>query len=466
MAGAAVWAFGNAEISASEKKDDRPNVLFIMTDQQFSDAMSNRIGTEYINTPAMDSLAEHGMNFDRAYCANPICVPSRCSMFTGLYPHQTGVQHNSKTPSFDYKYQCMGKLFRDAGYDTGYVGKWHMNFSEKNSEAHGFDFLATIKGDGNKPEPAIKFLTQKRDKPFLFVFSLMNPHNICQWARGEALPDGAIGDPPAPADCPPKKDNRLPPKNECDIMTLMRKAYHNSRTFPVGDFDDDKWRQYIWAYYRMIEMVDGVMGKVLDALRESGQEENTLVIFVSDHGDCHGAHRFNQKTVFYDEAARVPCIVSFKGITKKGTSDKLVNTGIDLIPTMCDFAGIDIPKDLPGASLKQIAEGKNVSSWRKYTVVSNYMAQGAPVDGVTPSVKGRMVRSEDYKYCVYSQGKQRESLVDMKKDPGEKVNLATNPSYETVLKHHRNMLHQHAERYGDKLALELLDPAYESPPFG
>jgi arylsulfatase A-like enzyme len=272
------------------------------------------------------------------------------------------------------------------------------------------------------------------------VASFVNPHNICQWARGEALPDGAIGTPPPVDQCPPLRANHEPQKNEPDGVATMRKSYHNTKTFPVGNFDAKKWREYIWAYYRMIEKVDALIGQVLGPLRESGQEDRTVVVFLADHGDCQGAHRWNQKTVLYDEAARVPLIVSYKGVTKPGVSGRLAHTGVDLIPTLCAYAGIPAPEGLPGLSLKDTANGKGGKDPREYLVVSNKMVQGGPVDGRIPVLEGRMVRSRRYKYCIYSEGRRRESLVDMEKDPGEMENLAENSAYRDILESHRGML--------------------------
>ena len=454
--GLATLAMATGVWSGAAAKKRRPNILFIITDQQFADAMSCEIGDEYINTPAMDSLAATGMRFARAYCANPLCVPSRTSMFTGHYPHATGIQTNSKKGFDVEKFPLMGALFRDAGYDTGYTGKWHIPFDEKKKEVHGFDFIGKYTkgkdGDYARVAPGIEFIKTKRDKPFLLVVSCMNPHNICQWARGEALPDGAIGDPPPLNRCPPLKANHLPPKGETDIIALTRRSYQASRMFPVGDFDDKKWREYVWAYYRMVEMVDGEIGKVLAALRETGQEEDTLVLFLGDHGDCHGAHKWNQKTVFYDEASRVPFIISRKGVTKPGVSNRLAHTGVDLIPTFCDFAGIETPKGLPGLSLKKTALGRGGEDPREYLVISNKLVQGAPIDGHKPEPGGRMVRSQRYKYCAYDEGERRESLVDMEKDPGEMVNLAGSKKHRKVLEKHRQYLAEFSRKHGDDFA--------------
>lgn len=285
----------------------------------------------------------------------------------------------------------------------------------------------------------------------------MNPHNICQYARGEKLPDGPIGDDPPPEKCPPIVPNHLPPENETDIIADMRRSYQRSKMFPVSGFDENKWRQFRWAYYRMIELVDAQIGEVLGALRDSGQEEDTVVMFLSDHGDCHGAHQWNQKTVLYDESSRVPFIISHKGATKVATAEQLVQTGVDVLPTLCDYAGIAAPAGLPGRSLKGIANGAAPKAWRKYVVASTHLVQGEPLeDGAAPKPHGRMVRGERYKYCLYSEGRRRESLVDMIDDPGETVNLAGNPRLVNVLQQYRRNLKEHAEATGDSLALKLL----------
>ncbi|HXK60618.1 MAG TPA: sulfatase-like hydrolase/transferase [Acidobacteriota bacterium] len=433
----------------------RPNLLVIMTDQQFADAMSCVIGRRYIHTPHMDSLAATGMRFTRAYSANPLCVPARSSLFTGRFPHETGIQTNTSIKVDPERFPCMGRIFQAAGYETGFFGKWHMPFVKSRKEEHGFEVC--IEGPClYNGEPAAEFIRNRRDRPFLAVASFMNPHDICQWARGDELPGGPIGEPPEPDQCPPLKANALPPKNETDIMAHMRRAYQAHRLFPVGGFTDDKWRQMIWAYYRLVEKVDEQVGTVLEALRESGQEENTVVLFLSDHGECHGAHRWNQKTVFYDESSRVPLIIRQKGTTPTGTCDSLVHTGVDLIPTLCDFASLPIPDQLPGQSLRRDALGQANTRQRRFLVISNHMVQCEPVDGVLLQPEGRMVRSEQYKYCLYSLGERRESLVDMERDPGEMENLAGDPSARQILLQHREYLRSFAKKHGDQTALAML----------
>ena len=437
----------------------KPNILIIITDQQSSAAMSNRIGNQYLKTPNMDYLASHGITYTRAYCANPLCIPSRSSMFTGLYPHQVGIQANDSEKTLNsLSFQMMGTIFQKGGYETAYFGKWHLPYDLKNKDSHGFEWMSNNKSNGVDsliPEDAIGFLHRKHEKPFLMVTSFVDPHNICEWARGQKLPDGEVGVPPNAEDCPPLLANHAPSKNESDIVSLLRTSAHASPMFPVGNFDDAKWRQYLWAYYRMIEKTDGQIGKILDELRKSGIDKNTVIVFLADHGDSQGAHFLNQKTNFFEEVVNVPFIITLPGKSKPEVSRQLVQTGIDLIPTICDYAGIPVPAELPGLSARRIsAGGKNPD--RSFVVTSVKPIQGSPVNGVKPDPDGRMVRGERYKYWIYSQGTQRESLFDTKKDPGEMVNLATDPKYKSILLESRKLLATWCEKYNDSFAQYLI----------
>jgi arylsulfatase A-like enzyme len=465
-----------AERLAAGAGQRRPNVVFIMTDQQFADAMSCRMGRQYLHTPTMDALASGGMLFTRAYSANPLCMPLRASLFTGRYPHETRVTRNAlpKNGVDPKEFVCMGTYFRNAGYETAYSGKWHLCFDQKDANTHGFESVRSrIKDnhDAGVTDGAVQFLARKHDKPFLLVASFLNPHNICEWARRAAgreqkLTCGEIGEPPASDQLPPAPANLAPPRNEPDSMMLIRRACQvEDGLFPVGKFTAEDWRRQRWGYYRMIEKVDAEIGKVLEALRKTGQEDNTLIVFTSDHGECAGAHRFNQKTVFYEESARVPLIILWKGQTAAGTCDKLVNTGIDILPTLFECAGLAIPKKLPGRSLWPLALGNPASEWRDHVVVQNDMSQTGEVDGLRPTMEGRMVRTERYKYCIYSRGMQRESLVDLQADPGETNDLATDPKYRNVLLTHRGLLAQFAREHNDSLAAELLADNVKPIPF-
>ncbi len=499
--GVAAMARGMSAPAAS-----RPNIVVFLTDHTSNDALSCRIGSRYLHTPAMDSLAAQGTLFTNAYCANPLCMPSRTSLFTGRYPVETKIEENggmfggagrgrgamageggpvqpARPPASSRqpenldpaKYPTMGAIFRRAGYETVYSGKWYVAMPTDEA-ASGFRMLYTGgsggadrggpagRGDASSGRGAFTGEMQEKDElttlaamdflradahhdPFLLIVSLLNPHDICQWARGQGLPtDGAIGAPPAAAMCPPWRPNHSPQQNEPDIVSLMRRSYQATPTFPVGGFDEARWRQYLWAYYRLIEKADARIGQVLRALSESGQADNTLIACSADHGDCQGAHGWNQKTILYEEAAHVPLILSYPGVIRKGSSGRLVNTGIDLIPTLCDFASIPVPENLPGMSLRNTALGNQTRDPREYIVVSDRLAQGLSTD---PVPDGRMVRGQRYKYTVYNEGKTREALVDLEKDPGEMTNLAGDSASREVLVRYRKILSDWCHKYND-----------------
>jgi arylsulfatase A-like enzyme len=248
----------------------------------------------------------------------------------------------------------------------------------------------------------------------------------------------------------------LPPNhaigaNEPDVIRKVQAQYRD-RIYPTADWTPGKWRQYRWAYYRMIELVDRRIGEVLNALRSTGQEENTLVVFVSDHGDGDGAHHWNQKQVLYEETTRVPFIIAQKGRTRPGVVDQtqLVSTGLDIFPTLCDYAGVSATPELRGHSLRAIVETGEGNPLRHYVVTETEFGEFTntpPFQHTGPM--GRMVRSDKYKYVVYSEGSRQEQLFDMQNDPGEMANLAASSEHNGALNTHRRMLQKWAAETKD-----------------
>ncbi len=439
-------------------RTDRPNIVLIMTDQQFADAISCAMGREYIDTPNIDSLAASGTLFTKAYCANPLCVPNRTSVFTGRYPHEHGRQTNSTRAIDPEEFPNIGMVLRKAGYVTGYFGKWHLPYPFKKTTADKSGYDQTFDAlDCRIAAPTIEFIKKNKNRPFFVVFSLMNPHNICQYGRSEPLPDGEIGKVPAAEQCPPAPANQEKARNQSDALEAVwqarlraKRGKTGKRMFaPLEKWGPDDWRKYRWAYYRMVELADKEVGKVLSTLRRAGLEENTAVIFTSDHGDGIGAHRWAQKNMFYDETARIPMIVSQRGTTRPGKSEFLVNNGIDIMPTICDYAGAKIPGKCRGMSLRPIAEGRGPRKKREYVACSTHFVQDLTEDGKPIDLQGRMIRTGDFKYYIFDQGTQPEMLIDMKNDPGEMENLVGNPRYEKVLAAHREMFAKYKRDTGD-----------------
>ncbi len=436
-----------AAVAASKQ----PNILVILTDQQQA-GMLSCAGNPWLKTPAMDSLAANGTRFQRAYCVNPVCVPSRTGMFTGHTPARLGIEDNSATgkvriPAAIHE-QGIGSAFRKAGYETAYGGKVHVVGGVNKL---GFTALDAGSGDEGTAAACAAFLKQPREKPFLLVASFVNPHDICYFGKsgkkggGEVnaniahaqanvaaamkRPDGVSEEEFFAKHCPPLPSN-------FDLQQDAPDALQNED----GKWSQEQWLQYRWVYHRLTEQADREIGRVLQAMREAGLEENTLVVFTSDHGDMAGSHQHRNKSKFYEESAAVPLIVSLKGVTKPGLVDDkhLVSTGLDLIPTLCDFAGIKPPSDLLGRSVRTLAEGRPAGEWRPYVV--------------SETSGGRMLCTGRYKYCVYAKGERREQLVDLEKDPGEMKNLVADPAHAEKLASHRQLLREWVESNRDKIA--------------
>ena len=201
-------------------------------------------------------------------------------------------------------------------------------------------------------------------------------------------------------------------------------------------YDEREWRIYRWIYCRLTEQVDRHIGRLLDALNTNGLDDKTSVIFTSDHGDMDSCHRLASKGSFYEQSVSVPLLMRYNGtIPPNKTDEHLASSGLDILPTLCDYAGVVVPKHVQGKSLRSIAEGTQQEPWREFIVTENET--------------GRMLRSERIKYCVYRDGELRESLVDLHNDPGEMKNLATDAAHKTVLDKHRRLLRQWTESTGD-----------------
>ena len=428
----------------------KPNILYIFTDQQCADAMSCA-GNPYVRTPAMDRLAANGVRFDNAYCSYPLCVPSRMSMVTGRMPHEMEIFANCHPTERICPFPTLGTLFREAGYRTRWIGKWHLTIPEERAEEHGFTRIRYGDGygdtDARKTAETVDFLKECHEQPFFLVLSFNNPHDCCEWSRGDELKMGPLPDPPPPADLPPLPRNHCIPEGEPDMLRCF--AREQQRTFRAMEWDEMQARRYLWGYYRLVEMVDREVGRVLDAVSEAGLEDDTLIVFSSDHGDGAARHRWNQKWSLYDESARVPLIVAGRGVGRAGeVDDRLVSAGLDLLPTLCDYGGITVPDGLQGRSLRALIDDDGAADWRDRVVSETTLSMWAEV-GEDNWPKARMVRSDRYKYVAYDKGEIREQLLDMHGDSGETVNLAARPDHRRILARHRELLDDWCRKTSD-----------------
>jgi arylsulfatase A-like enzyme len=453
----------------SIKKDERPNILFIMTDQQSAHMMSCA-GNTWLKTPAMDELSASGIRFERSYATNAVCVPSRFSLQTGLMPSTIGMGRNEDSDlsqvTNDMISQSLGNLFKNAGYDTVYGGKVHLPNRMNDLTYSGYRNL-TNNSRQDLADACVRFIMEKHNQPFFLFASFINPHDICYMAINDYR--RSLGQKPIDNidsstcenllnqarknddlgtfinnHCPRLPDNHDIPKGEPECITNKYTEARAFRAYIRKNWSGEQWRLHRWAYCRLTEMVDAKIGSILKALQEAGLENNTLVVFTSDHGDMDASHKMEHKSVLYEEAIHIPFILSYKGVISEGVVDNthLLSNGLDLLPTLCDYAGIETPEGLPGSSIRPLAEGKPVSGWRDHLVVE--------------SQNGRMVRTDKFKYSIYDSGQSREQLIYIKKDAGEMENLAGNKDYKEILDKHRQLLKEWVKRTGDTIGSKYI----------
>lgn len=425
-------------------RPSRPNVLLIMTDQQQSAALSCA-GNRDVRTPNLDALAARGTRFTSAYTTFPLCTPARASLFSGRMPHALDVMNNNLPLSDAVREQTLGHLFARAGYDCAYGGKWHVT---QIAMQDGFAFRRISGFDDNAlPAAAAGFLQTKRDRPFFLVASFDNPHNICEHSRNQPLPWGEV---PlaAPEDCPNLPPNFAAGPQEPEALRVYAERAGKFRRRPA--YTADRWRLLRHVYYRLVENVDAQIGQILDALRRTGQADDTLVVFTSDHGDMAGAHELNQKHSLYDESARIPLVLAGPGVAAGHTVDEPVSQ-LDVLPTICDLAAVDAPGDLPGVALRPAVERRPFE--RDPVVVQSFWADEI---SSAVSVQARCLVTRRHKYVVHEWGEYREQLFDRAADPWELVNLAVESRHRPLLEESRATLREWCRAAGDRFGARYI----------
>ncbi len=291
----------------------KPNILLIITDQHHIDTIA-AAGCRHVRTPALDYLVKNGVNFSESYCANPICSPSRSSIFTGRTSSESGVFKNELAIRQDIP--SMGDWFRqESDYETIYTGKWHLP-ATYTTDIPGFTVpLTGLIGQGNFCDTAVSMACEayirnrSESKPFLMVASFMQPHDICEWLRLNLQNQPELRYPELMDELPELPPNFLVGANEPETLHKKRAGEEPAR----GKWSDQHWRYYRWSYYRHIEMVDAEIGRILQALTDTGQDNDTVVIFTADHGEGMGHHKMVRKSSPYAESSKVPCIVTWTG---------------------------------------------------------------------------------------------------------------------------------------------------------
>jgi len=455
-------------------KKRKPNILIIVSDQQGIDTIAaykeyfkhEANLCHWLKTPNFDRMVTGGYSFLESHSTNPVCCPARSSLFTGRYSTETGVTYNNV--GIDKNIPNMGKWFgAKSDYKRVYCGKWHAggqwNYPDVEGERKipGFETIPVgVSGTGDfndyQVAGAMKgyIMNYKDDQPFLAVAGLMNPHDICYWT-------------------PQLHVNRLVPKTDLFNLGNSLPPLPPNFDFQFKDpspkqqvkFSKSEWQNYLYDYCRMIEKLNADLGRLLDAV--DSRNDETLVLFTSDHGEGSARHKRVQKWHPFEQSVKVPFIAYMPRHVKPNVIDqKHIVSGIDLMMTVCDYAGISAPPNCMGRSLKSLIEtgatndkmdvafaefqhtGRVVRKG-DFKYVKIYEFSGNPDQ---PFVRIEDGQPEKFQPCAGSSRYKTlpdKLLFNIKNDPWELTDLSPDPAYARKIAELDHLL---AEEWEKKMA--------------
>ncbi len=459
-------AFGSASGSA------RPNILFVMTDDHSSNAISC-YGSKVNQTPNMDRIAAEGMRMDRVFATNSICTPSRATILTGKYSHMNGVPVFNR---FDGSQPTVAKLLQQAGYYTAMLGKWHLG-----SDPTGFDYWNILPGQGVYNNPtlydkdgsqvykgyATDIITdlsldvlkrRPKDKPFFMMSHHKAPHR--EWVPDEKhrrmFAGKVIPEPFNLRDDYAGRTDALHEQKQSVFRDLTRRDL--KLTPPPGlsaaettqwlnikpteveavvggvkkvltgpELNAWKYQRYMQDYLACVQSVDDNIGRMLNWLDESGLRENTVVIYTSDQGFFLGEHGMYDKRFMYEESLRMPFLVRWPKAIRPGSTSDAIGINCDFAPTFLDLAGQPTPADMQGRSFLPVWKGKAPRDWRRAMYYRYYHDPG---DHNTRAHYG--VRTATHK-LIYFWKKDQWECYDLVADPHEMNNIYADPKAQKIV---------------------------------
>ncbi len=405
---------------------ERPNFVILMTDDQRWDAMSCA-GNSILKTPNMDRLATEGIRFRNMFVTNSLCAPSRATLLTGMYSHAHGVIDN-KGRHLRAEQPILSDLLREGGYEVAFCGKSHVAGALRDRH---WDYYFGYKGQGNYLKPviaegvdgkdrlypgymddvvtgkAVEFLRRTHERPFCLFLWFKAPHRSWMRARRHhdlfkhvAIPKPATYD----------DDLRGFPGKPRAFVEATNK---------IGEFTDVRTLDgFVKDYYATLVAVDENLGRVLQALEETKQLEQTAIFYTSDNGFFHGEWRAFDKRLMHEPSIRVPLLVRYPPLVKPGSVADPMVLNIDLAPTVLDLAGLEVPSWMHGRSIVPLLRGELPADWRKDWLYEYFEYPGAHMVR-----KNRGIRTERYKLIHYFEPPEEFELYDLKNDPGETNNL-------------------------------------------
>ncbi|NBR86775.1 MAG: DUF4976 domain-containing protein [Verrucomicrobia bacterium] len=434
----------------------RPNILFMLTDDQRWDALGIA-GNPHLQTPNMDRLGKEGVYFKNTFCTTSLCSPSRASILSGVYAHTHGVQNNFT--EYPANFRSFPMQLQSAGYDTAYFGKWHMG--ENNDQPRpGFNWFVTHKGQGKYfdtewningagskviPGYYTHIVTEmaeewlKRDhggKPWLLMVGHKAPHSFY-------FPEPKYSNSfdhvwiPYPESAFRLSDKPLWLQDRIHTwhgiygpLFEWRKVFPDSRPEAVKDFAN-----MTRAYWGTLRSVDDSVGRFYELLKQRGELDNTIIVHMGDNGLLNGEHGMVDKRTMHEASIRIPLLVRYPGLTPP-TQPKVIEQQVltlDMAPSLLELCGAAPLKEIHGKSWVKLVQ-RGDSTWRKsWFYHYNYEKQFP----YTPNVRG--VRTDSWKYIHYPHGdgspdRHMAELYNMEFDPEERHNLIANPKYAPVVK--------------------------------
>jgi N-acetylglucosamine-6-sulfatase len=423
----------------------RPNIVFILIDDLRWDELSC-VGHPYIKTPNIDRLAREGAFFRNAFMTTPLCSPSRAGFLTGQYARTHGITGNTDRSAASYRLMTFPRLLHQSGYETAFIGKWHMGNDD--NPRPGFDRWVSFKGQGNYRDPdinedgksinptgyitdiltgyAVEFIRRRHHKPFLVYLAHKAIHpEVMQHDDGSVNLDDAERFIPAERHknlyagkaIPRRPSYGRAPEGKPALQRQIGNLPPLGRATATRD-------ESILGRQRTLAAVEEGIGDILKALQETGQLDNTVIVFTSDNGYFYGEHGLSvERRLAYEESIRMPLLIRYPKAIKAGTARDELALNIDLAPTLLELAGVNVPGAIEGRSLAPLLKGKR-TEWRKSFLIEYWS------DKVFPRVLQmgyKAVRTERWKYIHYLELEGMDELYDLRADPFEMKNLIHQP---------------------------------------
>jgi arylsulfatase A-like enzyme len=415
---------------------EKPSFVLFVTDDQRWDCLSCA-GHPHLKTPNIDAIAANGTRFTNAFVTTSICCVSRASIISGR------LARNHKVPDFstpfpkDVLATTFPVLLKQAGYRVGILGKWGVGGPPPKESFDFWDawggqgeFFHTVEGEKEKvhnseylARQAVKFIADTpADKPFCLIVLYKSPHEPYQ---------------PDPRDANLYKDAKIDPPKTADakyfdaLPEFLQKSLGRVRA--IRDFPTpEKYQEFVKQYFRCIAGVDRSVGIITKALADKKRADSTVLIYTSDNGFFLGERGFNHKWLMYEESIRVPIIIHDPRVRKalRGTTRDQMVLNIDIAPTILNFAGVAVPKEMDGMSLDPLLGSEKVK-WRAHFFYDHHYFVSTNPNNHIPRTEG--VRTERWKYITYTDHPEFVELFDLKNDPFEEKNLAGDPKHKEQL---------------------------------